>query len=587
VQGDNFTQHTVVLWNGNSLTTTCVSATKLQASVSAANVSQAGQAEVSVRARNGRNSNSVPFVITSSAASVTPLEITTATLPSGTIGASYSDALQVTGGTAPYTWKAVSGSLPAGLTLSTSGNISGKPSSAGQSTFTLQAKDAEATPQAATVSLTIAVSAPAAVPLTITSASLPAATAGSAYSATLTAQGGTPAYTWSLYSGQLPTGLILSSSGIISGTPTASGSFSFASQVKDSATPSQSATLSLSISVAAAAPLSVTAASLPGATVGSAYSATLAAQGGIRPYTWTLASGQLPTGLTLSSLGVISGTPTASGTFTFTSQAKDSSTPSQSAAQAEVITVVAATSGQPTPPSQAAGYTLAFSDDFSTLSLSPNGLGNYNWYNPGIYWEKAAPYANISVTNSILTLDWTSGQGTDDTSISTTAVNGSQSRAWRYGYFEVNMKWDPVTGSWPAIWLLPVQGISGTSETGELDIFEGQGAYPHTYYGTIHDWQGSSQLASNSNSNSYNLGSSVDFTQYHTYGCLWVPGSVTWYFDNQPIITASTYSIFDQQNYFLIVGSQEGANWSYGNMTGVTATSLPVNVAWVHVWQKP
>jgi len=77
-------------------------------------------------------------------------------------------------------------------------------SSAGQSTFTLQAKDSAASPQAATVSLTITVSAPAAAHVAITSASLPTATAGTAYSATLTASGGTQPYIWTLASGQLP-----------------------------------------------------------------------------------------------------------------------------------------------------------------------------------------------------------------------------------------------------------------------------------------------------------------------------------------------------------------------------------------------
>jgi beta-glucanase (GH16 family) len=147
------------------------------------------------------------------------------------------------------------------------------------------------------------------------------------------------------------------------------------------------------------------------------------------------------------------------------------------------------------------------------------------------------------------------------------------------------MKWDPVAGAWPAIWMLPVQEISGASETGELDIFEGQGSTPTTYYGTIHDWQNGTSVASNNN-DAYNLGSGVDFTQYHTYGVLWVPGSVTWYFDNNPIITTPTYPIFDSQNYFLILGSQAGSILGgRGNMGGTSATSLSMSVQWVHVWQ--
>jgi hypothetical protein len=60
---------------------------------------------------------------------------------------------------------------------------------------------------------------------------------------------------------------------------------------------------------------------------------------------------------------------------------------------------------------------------------------------------------------------------------------------------------------------------------------------------------------------------------------------VTWYFDNQALYSFPTYSIYDQQDYYLIIGSQEGANWSYGNLTGVTASQIDLNVDWVRVWQ--
>jgi hypothetical protein len=255
VQGKNFTQHSVVLWNGTSLTTTCVSATMLHASISAADVSLAGQVEVSVRTTNtwsGRNSstsNSVPFVITSATTPVVPLQVTTATLPGGTVGTSYSAALNATGGTAPYTWSVVSGSLSAGLIFSTGGSISGTPTSAGQSTFTLQAKDSAASPQAATVSFTITVSAPAAAHVAITCASLPTATASTAFSTTLTASGGTQPYTWTLASGQLPSGMSLSAAGVISGTTSVTGTFPFTAEVTDET--SISATASLDLIVAA------------------------------------------------------------------------------------------------------------------------------------------------------------------------------------------------------------------------------------------------------------------------------------------------------------------------------------------------
>ena len=73
--------------------------------------------------------------------------------------------------------------------------------------------------------------------------------------------------------------------------------------------------------------LSLTMGSLPGGTVGTAYNVTLVASGGTTPYTWSVSAGSLPAGMSLSSAGVLSGVPTASGSFTFTAKVTDSSTP--------------------------------------------------------------------------------------------------------------------------------------------------------------------------------------------------------------------------------------------------------------------
>jgi beta-glucanase (GH16 family) len=242
------------------------------------------------------------------------------------------------------------------------------------------------------------------------------------------------------------------------------------------------------------------------------------------------------------------------------------------------------------PPPQARGYTLVGSTNFNPLSLSPDNEGDYIWYNPGgasFMSSIPAPEANISVGNSGLILDWTQGQTNPWTSISTAAEDASYYRAWRYGYFEVNMAWDPVVGSWPAIWMRPIEYTENPGiEAGELDIYEGQGANPNMFYGTIHDWSASGTDTNNGTNNSYNLPSSTNFADYHTYGVLWVPGQVTWYFDNRAVLTAATYPIFDQQDYFLILGMQEGVDGDYGNMQGVTANTMSMNVRWVHIFQK-
>jgi len=243
-----------------------------------------------------------------------------------------------------------------------------------------------------------------------------------------------------------------------------------------------------------------------------------------------------------------------------------------------------------TPPPQAVGYKMAFQDEFDTLNVSPNGLGSYTWYVNVWFNHKRAPIENVSASASILSLVWQDSQQSPNTSITTMSHDGRHVNAWRYGYFEARLRWDVAKGAWPAFWLIPVDGGSdlfkGAKETGEIDVFEGQGDHPMTFYGTIHDWVDGKQVASSGNSNSFALPPGTDMSTYHIYGLLWEPGKVTWYFDNQPLHSEPTYPIFDKQNYYLILGAQEGVNWQEGNRTGVAAHSLTMNVDWVRVWQK-
>ena len=155
----------------------------------------------------------------------------------------------------------------------------------------------------------------------ITTTSLPEAPAGSPYSTTLAASGGFSPYSWSLGSGaSLPSWLSLSSAGVFSGTPPLSAENTTVSVpvvLSDALGPSQTATLTLQ--VGPPAPLAVTTTSLPTATTGTSYSSALQATGGITPYAWAITSGTLPAGLSLdASTGVISGTPSATGSSSFT-----------------------------------------------------------------------------------------------------------------------------------------------------------------------------------------------------------------------------------------------------------------------------
>jgi subtilisin family serine protease len=250
-----------------------------------------------------------------------PPTITTTSLPGGAVGQSYSQTLAATGGTPPYTWSLDSGSFPAGLTLNPStGAITGTPTAAGTSSFT--AKVTDSATQTDTQALSIAVAAAPVPPPSITTTSLPGGVVGQPYSQTLAATGGATPFTWSLDSGSFPAGLTLNpSTGAITGTPTAAGTSSFTAKVTDSAMQSDTQALSIAVVVA---PLAITTVSLPTGTVGAPYSSALAATGGAPPYTWSRISGKLPNGLALSASGVISGTPTKRGTYTFTVRVRDS-----------------------------------------------------------------------------------------------------------------------------------------------------------------------------------------------------------------------------------------------------------------------
>jgi hypothetical protein len=269
------------------------------------------------------------------------LAISTTSLPSGQVGVAYNATLAATGGTTPYKW---SGTVPAGLALNTStGAITGTPTATGSAPITFTVTDSSNPVQTKTASLTLTISA-AVSTLAITTTSLPAGQVGVAYNATLAATGGTTPYKWS---GTVPAGLALNTStGAITGTPTATASSPIAFTVTDSGTPVQTKTANLTLTVAAAsATLTITTTTLPSGQVGTAYNTTLVATGGKTPYVWTLTSGTLPNGMGLNaSTGAIAGTPTVSVTSAaLTFKVTDSSTTPQSKTVNLSLTVAAST----------------------------------------------------------------------------------------------------------------------------------------------------------------------------------------------------------------------------------------------------
>ena len=156
------------------------------------------------------------------------LVVSTTTLATSFVGAAYSASLAAGGGTGSYIWELESGGLPPGLSL-VGAKISGTPTTRGSSTFSVRVTDT-AGRMALSGTLTLTVS----VPLQIASTALPNAIKGVAYSFQLVGDGGVAPYAWSRSSGALPSGLTLNTTtGVISGTPTVSGTFSYAVKITD------------------------------------------------------------------------------------------------------------------------------------------------------------------------------------------------------------------------------------------------------------------------------------------------------------------------------------------------------------------
>jgi large repetitive protein len=245
-------------------------------------------------------------------------------MPLGTVGQSYSKQFNGAGGCGPalpYQYSLIGGKLPPGLSLSSSGLVSGTPTQAGSFSFWVDLSDQRppsadwCRPAEAQREFTIKVDGgtPSPPPLSIAQGALsPKATILNApYSFQFTAQGG-GTQTWSLQSGALPGGMHLSSSGLLSGAPTTSGDFSFRVQVADG-TRSAAQTYTLTV----VPRLTITPQTVPAGEVARPFELRLAASGGKAGYTWSVATGSaLPSGLALDSgAGLLSGRPTVAGAF--------------------------------------------------------------------------------------------------------------------------------------------------------------------------------------------------------------------------------------------------------------------------------
>lgn len=300
-------------------------------------------------------------------------------------------------------------------------------------TFTVTATNSAGTgaASAASNSVTPVSSVPPTITLAPTTIANP--TVGVAYSQSIAAAGGAAPYTYAISAGSLPAGLSLSSSGTVSGTPTAGGAYNFTITATDSSTGAGAPfTGSRAYIVTVAAPtlvLSPGSGSLPSATVGGAYSQGFTASGGTAPYTYAITSGSVPTGLSLAANGTLSGTPTVAGSYNFTVTTKDSSTGAGApftSSHAYSVTVAAGA----TPVVSAIAPSSGPSTGGTTVTITGTGFGGATAVAFG--GTAATAYTVNSATQ--ITATAPAGTGTVDIRVTTAGGTSPTSAADQFTY---------------------------------------------------------------------------------------------------------------------------------------------------------
>jgi hypothetical protein len=313
--------------------------------------------------------------VTIDVAAATALAVGPAAPPDATVGQPYTFQLPASGGLGQLSWAVISGALPAGLHLdATTGQLTGTPTTAGDTSFTLQATDSSSPAQVAAGNESLTVD-PAADPLAVTTTSLPELAAGQDYGAQLTSTGGVAPVTWSVPAGSLPPGLSLDpGSGVLSGVPAQAGTYDFTVQASDGSSPSpQTATAALSVTIDAPPALTIATAGAFDGTEGAYYSSTFQATGGVGPYSWSVSSGSLPSGLGLDEgTGQVTGTPASTGDSTFEVTVSDAAGDTATQAYSVDIAQVPLTVSPSLAPATVGTY--------YTGNVAPSGgLAPYGW----------------------------------------------------------------------------------------------------------------------------------------------------------------------------------------------------------------
>jgi hypothetical protein len=364
VTGQAFTPTARILWDGAALPTRFESETQLAADIATSRFTKPGPVAITVTRTDQQATGALML-------NVNPALdwITQSTLPPAALNLFYSQALSVSGGTAPVRFSLVSGSIPPGLHLDGyNGTLLGYATAYGSYQLTLRATDSGGATITQSFNLNVAAE------LRVTSGpELPPATVGQAYSAQLSCEGGTPPVVeWKIIAGALPRGIVLDEkTGRLAGTPTGSPALAqFTLRVRDSA--GRLATRALALDVRA--PLSITLpATLTGLAEGDPLELKPAASGGTAPYGWSLESGQLPPGVALNAVtGVIRGSLEKSGSYRAVLRVRDAAG-AEARTAFEVPVAAKLTIGEPAPVTGVVG------SPFTLTLTASGGAPPYTW----------------------------------------------------------------------------------------------------------------------------------------------------------------------------------------------------------------
>ena len=308
-------------------------------------------------------------------------------LPVAKEGTSYLQPLAVsTGGTPPYAFATVSGTVPPGLTLSGPGVLTGTPTAPGTYAFLVEATDDNFCTGKVGYVLSVDPC------LVFPAVTLPSGVVGTPFAAVLTASGGAGAATFSISAGTPPPGVDLDGSGNFTGTPTTPGAYTFTVEATNGDC-SVSREVFILINPAGCSAIGITPATLPGGTVGDAVSQNLDGTGGSGPFSFSVVSGVLPDGLFLSAGGHLSGTLLSSGRFEFTIAATDSGQCTGAVAYTMLVAPSVCPQITVFPPALPPGTRGI---DYLQMLLATGGIGPYTWsltagtLPPGLLLDPAA-----------------------------------------------------------------------------------------------------------------------------------------------------------------------------------------------------